>query len=147
LHRITTKRVICVLAGDFNINLLNRETNTATDHFINNLFSISLPLQITRPIQFTGTTSTLIDNIFIDTPVNEAGIIVADTFDHLPVFYISDRAIHNCTYTSVVTFCRKVDEDHIVKFMEKLAKICWSDIDNNDVKFCMIGFFKSYNMV
>jgi exonuclease III len=136
LHRITTKRVNCFLAGDFNINLLNRETNIATDHFINNLFSMSyLPL-ITKPTHFTSTTSTLIDNIFTNVPVNEAitGILVADISDHLPVFYISGRTIKNCKSTPLVKFCRKIDENRIIKFKEELAQTSWSVIDtSNDV--------------
>jgi hypothetical protein len=134
LHRITTKRASCILAGDFNINLLNCETNIETDHFLNNLHSLSYFPLITRPTRFTCASSTLIDNIFTNIPIETAitGILVADISDHLPVFYISERAIHNSKYTSIVKFCRRIDEDRIKKFEEELSQTSWSDMNNND---------------
>ena len=51
------------LMGDFNINLLNHDTQSPTADFIDVLNSFSLYPSITKPTRITSKTATLIDNI------------------------------------------------------------------------------------
>ena len=84
----------CLLAGDYNINLLNYETHVDTEIFVNNLYSSSFLPLITTPTRFTTTTATLIGNI-MSSAFNDdliSGILIADVSDHLPVFAILDNA-------------------------------------------------------
>ena len=75
------------ICGDFNLNLLDSETNNSISQFINQMSTYSLLPVISRPTRITEQTSTLIDNIFIKHPNNfKSGIIISTISDHLPVF-------------------------------------------------------------
>ena len=50
------------LAGDFNINLLNLETNNKVQSFVNLMFEFSMIPTINKPITVTNHTATAIDN-------------------------------------------------------------------------------------
>ena len=44
--------VKCILAGDYNINLLNHLSNNDTGNFLNNLFDMSVLPMIKRPTRY-----------------------------------------------------------------------------------------------
>lgn len=52
--------------GDFNINLLNYESHTQTEDFINSMSSFFFCPQILQPSRITDHSATLIDNIFLN---------------------------------------------------------------------------------
>ena len=52
--------------GDFNVNLLAYGEHTDTGNFYDILSSFSFQPSILQPSRVTSTSSTLIDNIFID---------------------------------------------------------------------------------
>ena len=61
--KINSEKVDILLAGDYNINLLNYDTHSKTEEFVNQIYAhLCFPL-ITRPTPFSQTSSTLIDNI------------------------------------------------------------------------------------
>ena len=55
---------ICLLMGDFNIDLLKANLNIASDNFLNSLGSYFFQPQILQPTRITNHSSTLIDNIY-----------------------------------------------------------------------------------
>ena len=63
-----------VFMGDFNINLLNFESCTYTNEFINSLGSYCISPQILQPSQITAHPATLIDNIFLSSTEQQGGI-------------------------------------------------------------------------
>ena len=68
---------------DFNINLLNYESDNNTDDFLNTS-------HILRPTRMITHSATLIDNIFyksIDQLIIR-GNIVSDIYEHLPKFFL-----------------------------------------------------------
>ena len=82
LGAIANKKDYCILAGNYNINLLNNETHVETGQFLNNIYAWSYFPVIIRPTRFTETSATLIDNIFTHIP-NESvitGILFTDHF-------------------------------------------------------------------
>ena len=52
------------ICGDFNINLLNHDTNSDTSNFLNMLASENFYPLITHPKRIKTNSATLIDNIF-----------------------------------------------------------------------------------
>ena len=77
-----------ILAGDFNINLLNHEVHAATDNFLNVMYAHKILPAIKRPTRYGECCATLIDNIFTNIldETNISGIILDDLSDHLPIF-------------------------------------------------------------
>ena len=102
LSKIKSERKLCYLIGDFNINLLNSDTHDQTSNFIDLLYSHSFFPLITKPTRVTESTSTLIDNIFINdiSQTCTNGILYTDLTDHYPVFTLnySQHELHSELY-------------------------------------------------
>ena len=82
------------LLGDFNINLLNYESDRHTAHFLDDMYSNSFNPYIMLPTRNTPRYKTLIDNIFYNN-FNESIIswnLVTVISDHL-------AQIYNCSST------------------------------------------------
>ena len=66
LTKLEKENAKFLLAGDYNINLINHETHKGSENFLNQLFfNLCLP-SITKTTRFTLISSTLIDNIIYD---------------------------------------------------------------------------------
>ena len=87
LEKISFENKEVYLLGDFNINILNFETDRPTAEIFdnNNIYSNSFVPYITLPTRITPTSKTLIDNIFFNN-INKAitsGNLITDISDHL----------------------------------------------------------------
>ena len=85
-----------ILLGDFNIDLINSNSNDNASEFLDVIYSSNLLPHITSPTQLTSRSHTLIDNIFSN--INEectSGNIINTISDHLGQFLI----IPNCSYS------------------------------------------------
>lgn len=78
------------IIGDVNINLLRYNEHTNTEDYLNMLYSNNFLPLITKPTRLTDHSSTLIDHIYTNAPIQNttSGIALADISDHLPVFCI-----------------------------------------------------------
>ncbi len=76
---------------DFNIDLLNYSNHCLSDDFINLMFSSHLIPSILHPTRIKDTSSTLIDNIFLNNVTDcniLSGSLLSMISDHLPQFAI-----------------------------------------------------------
>ena len=81
------------LVGDFNINVLDYESNVKVKNFVNFAFQNSLIPLINKPTRVTETNATAIDHILTNPFLNkqiEMGIIKTEISDHFPIFLITD---------------------------------------------------------
>ena len=76
------------IAGNFNLNLLDHDTNKKVQDFLNLIYQNNLITKINKPTRFTMKTATAIDHIltnsFVDTDFKSA-IFKTDISDHFPV--------------------------------------------------------------
>ena len=80
-----------VICGDFNINLLQADSNQLVSSFINTMYNHSLFPNIHWSTRVAVHSASLIDNIFCNNPIIlNAGIILTDISDHFPVFSMLD---------------------------------------------------------
>ena len=98
LSKIENKnKIICVM-GDFNLNLLNYETHTHTNDFVNSMVSNCLIPHILQPTRVTDHSATVTDNIFSNVTDYEttSGNILNQVADHYSQFLILKKvpAIH-----------------------------------------------------
>ena len=79
-----------VLMGDFNINLLNCNTDKDTSDYIDTFSSYSFYPTINSPTRITPTSKILIDNIFYNNASNNiiSGNIATSISDHLTQFLL-----------------------------------------------------------
>jgi len=142
------KNVNCVIAGDFNINLLNYDTHTDTENFLNDTFSHYIYPTINHPTRFSHANSTLIDNIFINNITDEYlnGILISDVSDHLPVFYISKENIGNKVSSEYITSSyRDTSDTNIAKFADLLSSLKWDASElSDDVNKCYSNFMMRF---
>lgn len=87
LSLVAKKNTNIALAGDFNIDLLLADSSSSTQLFLDNLSSYSFVPTISLPTRITSSSSTLLDNVFVNslsTTISSA-IIFSDISDHLPI--------------------------------------------------------------
>jgi hypothetical protein len=78
-----------VIMGDFNINLLHTHTVEDVACFLDLLYSNGFFPAILKPTRITAHSSTLIDNIFINSPAFlQSGLITYDISDHMPIYVV-----------------------------------------------------------
>ena len=82
------KKYNIFLMGDFNIDLLQYESHSSTNDFLNTMISNSFLPYILQPTRVTDHSSTVIDNIFSDITdfVTSSGNITSTVADHLLSF-------------------------------------------------------------
>ena len=79
-----------ILAGDFNINVLDFEQNKKVQNFVNLMFQFGLIPTINKPTRVTNETISAIDQIITNYIYNndfKTGIIKTDISDHFPIIY------------------------------------------------------------
>ena len=88
LNKISFEKKEVILLGDYNINLLNCESDKNTYDFLELMLSFSFMPKIMNPTKITPRSQTLIDNIFYNEvqPKIIAGNIATDISDHLIQF-------------------------------------------------------------
>ena len=89
-EKVNNEGKFCLLMGDFNINLLNYDSHSETEDFVNTLGSSAFRPQILKPTRMTYHSATLIDNISFNSLEHYAisGNIVCEITDNLPNFLI-----------------------------------------------------------
>ena len=92
LNCVNNERKLCYLMGDYNINILNYDSHSATVEFVDMLYSNAFLPLINRPTRITQNSATIIDNIFTNNirepECSHNGILVTDISDHFPIFHI-----------------------------------------------------------
>ena len=128
VEKISREKKYCILMGDFNINLLNFESHTHTDEFINNMGVYCFQPHITQPTRITDHTATLIDNIYFNSidHYTISGNILSDITDHLPNFLIIDKLSCN-TYKPVI-YRRDFSNYNEENLLEEVKSINWEDV-------------------
>ena len=78
----------CAIMGDFNVNLINYASHSQTNEFYDLFSSYGFRPLILQPTRITSTTSTLIDNIFINDMSSHSigGNITSSISDHFLQF-------------------------------------------------------------
>ena len=66
LQKIKKENKKTIITGDFNLNPSNYAKNIGTYEFLESVFSSNFTPQINLPTRITGTSTTLIDNILIN---------------------------------------------------------------------------------
>ena len=120
-----------IFVGGYNIDLLKLHTHDKTASFVNKLYAHSCLPVITSPTIFGEKCSTLIDNIFTNKPSEYiiSGLLIADIFDHLPIFYISRNLVSRANGSKYIIIKRRIlIDEKIMDFKKELQTLDWSDV-------------------
>ena len=88
LSKLSKEKKTCYLAGDFNMNLLQIESNTDIELYFDELTDANFTPLITSPTRVTSKTKSLIDNIFFNEFCSNivSGNLSVGISDHMPQF-------------------------------------------------------------
>ena len=131
------------ICGDFNLNLLDSESNNPTNQFVNQMASNSLLPVISRPTRITEQTASLIDNIFINHPNNfTSGIVISTISDHLPIFIrkIISSNTNELNEPKIIQF-RPISDGKISLLRDALSAVNFDEFTNQtDIDAAWLAF-------
>lgn len=127
------------IMGDFNINLLNYDSDDRVKDFVDILTSFGLFSLITKPTR--SSSSTLIDNIFTNCVQDafESGIFCSDLSDHKPIFSINKKQTLITVKSNSDGYKRLITEAKIESFRQDLLASDWSYL------YTLVNAEESYN--
>ena len=139
------------LLGDFNVNLLNYESDNQTASFLDKICSNGFFPYINIPTRITLKSKTLIDNIFLNNVVENtiSGNITTDISDHLAQFLLIPIKIQNKA-KPLNAYQRDYKNFDIEIFQQDLQQIHWPNIlslNKNDVNYSFEQFLSSVNNI
>ena len=135
------------IMGDFNLNLLHYNENANCHEFLDLMLSHSFVPLTKKPTRVTDSTSTLIDNIFVNNLTNiTTGIIVSDISDHYPIHaLLSDFRINSRGKFS--SSIRDFSDSNLNKLRERLSSLDWSSVYNTEnVSASFKKFIDTFNL-
>lgn len=94
LMTISVNNKLCVLLGDWNLDVMKHDRHSSTAEFLVIMYSKMFFPLITHPTRITSHTATLLDNTFINSldTFCASGVLFSDVSDHLPVFtFLSEK--------------------------------------------------------
>ena len=102
LNKVSKENKLILMMGDFNINLLNYESHSDTNEFLNNMISHYLPY-ILHPSRVTDHSATVINNIFSNNTGYDtfSGNILTNISDHFPQLLVINKVTidyKRCSY-------------------------------------------------
>lgn len=128
---IDKQNKLCMIMGDFNIDLLKVNTHADSENFINSLGSSFLLPQILQPTRITDHSATLIDNIFFNGSIEHlsiSGNIVYPLTDHLPNFLIFNK--FSTLPSNINLFKRDYTNFNETALIEEVSAVNWQLVFN-----------------
>ena len=141
---IQEKNKVCVLMGDFNLDLLKTESDRDMSDFYDFLSSFGFRPLILQPTRVTASTASMIDNIFINSLDTESkgGNLTTSISDHFSQFCVLDIFSKR---KNIPSPCKRRNFKNFsyVEFREELSLFDWPTLlsgKNGDdaLKFFMI---------
>ena len=137
LHRLGSSNNDVILAGDFNIDLLN--DNPTVNSFMYSMQQLHFAPKITKPTRFPTSnvhSPTLLDHFYINSHFHSVcGIIEIDITDHCPIFL--NIPIPNISSEVHSNKVKVTFRDHSINNMERFESILsnfdWSTLENEDI--------------
>ena len=114
------------MLGDFNIDLINSQSETLLNVLLPNGF---YP-RIDRPTRITDDSATLIDNIFINAHTDniKSGVWLLDVSDHFGIFITLPYNTVDKSTALNFSYKRCFSEENITLFKYKLFTIDWATV-------------------
>ena len=118
------KNNICIIAGDFNYNLLNISIHNKTEEYYNTLTAHSFKPLITKPTRIADNSKTLIDHIWSNNLSEESSsksyIYITDISDHLPCISVFNTIHDNYNGYKHIRF-REYSEENKEMFRQRIC--------------------------
>ena len=148
LSKVSLENKNLILLGDFNINLLQSDSDSNFTDFLDLLSSFLITPSITLPTRITDRSSTLIDNIFVSLKSSSSisGNLTTSLSDHLPQFLLLN--ISQKSHPKNHLFYRSWTNFDKTKFSRDFNNLDWNKIlslENGDTNQSFDSFFLHFS--
>ena len=143
MAKIAKIKKLCILTGDWNADILQIDNDNNTCEFFEILSTFSFKPLILQPTRVTLSSSTLIDNIFLNNieMASQGGNITTSLSDHFCQFTIIDCFDH-LSKTKKTRLGRSFKNFNHDEFKRELININWESLFlNKDAEICFNSFF------
>ena len=133
-HKIKKSNKKLHIAGDFSLNVLDRDNCKKVQNFLNLLYQNNMIPIINKPTRVTKTIATAIDHITTNCFANtnfKTAIYKSDNSDHFPICVFSSPMIYENKNTVTYLYKRTINSETIEKCNQQTYEIDW-----NEVKSC-----------
>ena len=115
---------VTYLVGNFNLNLLDYDTNCNVKSYCNTRFSHSFIPIINKLTRLTNRNATIIDHIVTDSFDSkiDTGTLKVDISDHLPIFFTSKSINVKTSQDLVFVTKHNINPFTLSLFKEKILK-------------------------
>ena len=129
-NKINLEKRPTYLLGDFNIDLLKYGSDCRAHEFLDNLLTNGFYPRIDKPTKLTETTTTLIDNIFVNVHCDKiiSGPWLTDMSDHLPIYTTFPYEHVSVKHKAEYIMKRFYTEVAMDAFRLELSTVNWSEI-------------------
>ena len=147
LRQISSENKLCVLMGDFNVDLLKIDTHNSSNEFYNELISHFFTPYVLQPTRLQS--KTLIDNIFFNSLEyqSKSGNLLIEISDHLIQFMILEDFVKVRSMPEVNFYRRDFSNFNEREFLETILSMNWDgicDLNKHDPNFSCRIFFNSF---
>ena len=151
LNTLMSKREhTVIIAGDFNLDLIEYTKHPPTELFLNNLIGHSLFPSIRNPTRIATNSATLLDNLFtncLGTNLSSA-IVYNDLSDHLPIILRMTGNTQVRNKTNLIPY-RLYNPEAFILFNDLLTRADWSPIyssmsNSTDLNLPYLSFSKIF---
>ena len=149
INKVHRENKYCTIMGEFNINLLNFDTDPSTNDFLNIINTCFFCPQILQPARITHHSATLIDNIFFNSLEHHviSGNILTDITDHLPNFLVINKL--SAIPVNLTLYKRDYSSFDDSSYIGEFSSVDWVDVlpDNINVDAIFETFLTKTNEI
>ena len=140
-----------ILAGDFNINLLDFDTNKKVQNFVNLMSRFGMTPTINKPMPATRQTASAIDHIITDSIMHngfKSGIIKTVISGHFPILFCCKYIAEKEDTNKEFIYKRRFSDQSIRTFKVRLRDINWSKVRQcRNANEAYINFFNIVDLL
>ena len=128
LSAVTSSTGDCLIAGDFNLDLLKIDSRSTYSKYLELMYCFSLKPTVTLPTRLSRRNATLIDHIFCKSSSSNisGGIIISNISDHLMPFLCLDITKEYSTPPKTIAF-QPSDAHSINAFLSAIDEIDFTE--------------------
>ena len=117
------------ILGDMNIDFLKYSIHSNTEEYLDMLYLNNFTRVITKPTKITDHSSTLIDHIYTNVPIQNIVAVIGliDISDHFPIFSLHNTSVRRIKKTICFRYYSQFDQ---TKYVNDLNIVIWIGLFN-----------------
>ena len=150
LNKLANINCNIIIGTDQNFDYLKINRHTNTNVLLDSFLSAGFIPTINIPTRIVHTSSTLIDNIYVNSKFhhlcNNSTVLVTDISDHFPVLLSYNNSLTQpANKQPLIIKTRKMNDDKINKINDSLMHTNWNILDTDNIQLTFQTFINKIN--